>query len=116
MAASASDCRLVLSTCPDEAVARTLARGLVEAGLAACVNIVPGLTSIYRWQGDIEEGDEALLLIKTTAERYRELETFIRERHPYRLAEIIAVDVGAGLPGYLAWIRESVGGEPSTGV
>lgn len=109
---AASDCRLVLTTCPDDQVARRLARELIEAGLAACVNVVPGLTSIYRWQGIVEEGSEVLLLIKTTIGRYGDVESFIRERHPYRLAEIIAVDLSAGLPAYLAWIGESVRVEP----
>ncbi|MDR2876465.1 MAG: divalent-cation tolerance protein CutA [Chromatiales bacterium] len=108
---AASDCRLVLTTCPDDRVARLLARALIEAELGACVNIVPGLTSIYRWQGVVEEGSEVLLLIKTLAVRYEALESFIRERHPYQLAEIIAVDLSAGLPAYLAWIGESVRAE-----
>lgn len=106
---------MVLSTCPDEATARAMASALVEARLAACVNIVPGLTSIYRWEGALEEGTEVLLLIKTTAGRYPEVETLIRERHPYRLAEIIAVPLAAGLPAYLAWIGESVAAEGAQG-
>lgn len=115
MTVPASEYRLVLSTCPDQAVARALAHAMVEAGLAACVNVVPGLTSIYRWQGAIEEGSEALLIIKTTAGRYEQLESFIRERHPYKLAEIIAVDLCAGLPEYLAWVGESVGADAGNG-
>jgi periplasmic divalent cation tolerance protein len=98
---------LVLNTCPDEATARDLARGLVEAGLAACVNLVPGLTSIYRWKGAIEEGSEWLLLIKTTAERFAEVQDWITQRHPYSLAEIIALPLSAGLPAYLDWIAQS---------
>lgn len=99
---------LVLTTCPDQATARAMALALVEARLAACVNIVPALTSIYRWKGEIEEGTELLLLVKTTSERYREVEECIRSRHPYELAEIIATPLAAGLPAYLEWIAGSV--------
>lgn len=85
-----------------------MALGLIEARLAACVNIVPGLTSIYRWEGVVEEGTELLLLIKTTRERYPEVEAFIRARHPYRLAEIVCLPLTGGLPDYLAWIGDAV--------
>lgn len=106
---------LVLNTCPDEQTARAMALGLIEARLAACVNLVPGLTSIYRWEGAVEEGTELLLLIKTTAERYPQVESFIRERHPYRLAEIISMPLSAGLPAYLDWIGDSVRAETVNG-
>lgn len=99
--------RLVLNTCPDESTARELARGLVEAGLAACVNLVPGLVSIYRWEGAIQEGGEWLLMIKTTAERLGEVQAWIAQRHPYSLAEIIALPLAGGLPAYLEWIALS---------
>lgn len=100
--------RLVLNTCPDERTARNIGRGLVEAGLAACVNLVPGIASIYRWEGRLEEGQEWLLLIKTTAQRMDAVQAWITERHPYRLAEIIALPLADGLPAYLEWIAQGV--------
>jgi periplasmic divalent cation tolerance protein len=103
-----ADFRLVLCTCPDQTVARDLARQLVEQRLAACVNLVPGLTSVYHWQGKLEQGTEVLLLIKTTAARYAALEKAIQARHPYELPEIIAVTLTDGLPAYLKWITTSL--------
>lgn len=91
------------------AVAERLAALLVEGGHAACVNIVPGLTSIYRWQGKIEQGSEVLLFIKTRRDRYPELERQLHTAHPYELPEIIAVPIDAGLAGYLAWIDANLG-------
>lgn len=98
---------LVLNTCPDAQTARAIAAALVEGQSAACVNIVPGVRSVYRWQGAIEEDEEQLLLIKTTREKYPSVEQGIRERHPYDVPEIIAVSLAAGLPAYLGWIGES---------
>ena len=100
--------RLILCTCPDNQVAEQLATTLVEQRLAACINVVPGLTSIYRWQGKLEKGTEALLLIKTTRELYSAVENAIRQRHPYELPEIIAVTVDEGSPDYLRWITTSL--------
>lgn len=99
---------LVLTTCPDTASAQIIADAVVEEGLAACVNIVPGLRSIYMWKGVRESTEEQLLLIKTTRAAYPELEQAIRALHPYELPEIIAVPLAAGLPGYLDWISASV--------
>jgi periplasmic divalent cation tolerance protein len=99
---------LVLCTCPDAGVAERLASGLVEGGLAACASIVPGLTSIYSWEGKIQRDSEVLLLIKTRGDRYPELERQLRTTHPYDLPEIIAVPIDAGLAGYLAWIDANV--------
>ena len=95
---------LVLCTVPDREVGQRLARELVEARLAACVNIVPGIHSTYRWQGAVESGQEALVLIKTTSDRFVELRDWIRAWHSYELPEVIAVDVAAGLPAYLDWV------------
>jgi periplasmic divalent cation tolerance protein len=97
---------LVLCTCPDRDSALAIATPLVEEGLAACVNIGEPLTSIYLWQGRLEQSRECLLLAKTTVERYRELESTIRERHPYELPEIIAVPVETGLADYLQWVEQ----------
>lgn len=98
---------MVYCTYPDHASALTMAEDIIDAGLAACVNIVPGLTSIYRWQGQRKQGSEELLLIKTTTEAYAALEKHITASHPYELPELIAVSIDTGLPAYLDWLQES---------
>ena len=95
-------------TCPDRAVADHLAETLVGEGLAACVNVVPGLHSVYRWQGAIERGDETLLLIKTTLAGLPALSARIVELHPHELPEVVAVEVAGGLSAYLDWVAEQV--------
>ncbi|MFC4161470.1 divalent-cation tolerance protein CutA [Chitinimonas lacunae] len=100
---------VVVCNAPDEATARALASALVERRLAACVNILPAVQSVYRWHGEIEQAGEWPLLIKTTVSRYAEVETLLRERHPYELPEIIALPLTAGLPGYLDWVRTQSG-------
>jgi periplasmic divalent cation tolerance protein len=95
---------LVLSTVPDDAKAAAIARVLVAEKLAACVNRVPGLRSTYRWQGEIHDDAEVLLLAKTTSARFEALRRRLVELHPYELPEIVAVPVEAGLDRYLAWI------------
>jgi periplasmic divalent cation tolerance protein len=95
--------RLVLTTLPNAEIAGRLAHELVEARLAACVNVLSPCSSIYRWQDAVQEDGEIPLIIKTTAERYAALETFLRENHPYQVPEIIAIDVNDGLPDYLRW-------------
>ena len=102
-----ADHYLVLTTCPHETAARELAGALLNERLAACVSIVPGLRSVYRWKGEIEEGTEVLLLIKTAREVYPVLEARIRASHPYELPEIIALDIAAGSAAYLAWVAEN---------
>ena len=97
---------LVLTNLPDAASARRLADALVEQHAAACVNMLAGCTSVYRWQGKLETADEVQLLIKTTRAAYPRLEKLVRELHPYELPEIIAVPVDAGLPGYLQWVAQ----------
>jgi periplasmic divalent cation tolerance protein len=97
---------LVLCTCPDRRTALDLATPLVQEGLAACVNITAPITSVYRWQGKVEQAEECLLLIKTGAARYQELEDALRSRHPYELPEIIAVPIQHGLTGYLQWVEQ----------
>ncbi|BAZ93001.1 periplasmic divalent cation tolerance protein [Thiohalobacter thiocyanaticus] len=98
---------IVLVTAP-EADARTIARALVAQDLAACVNIVANLTSVYRWQGEVEEDTEQLLVIKTRRDVLEALKAAVLEAHPYELPEIIAVPIVDGLSGYLDWIDESV--------
>lgn len=99
---------LVISTVPDQETAKAVAKALVEERLAACVNIVPNLGSVYRWQGEVVEDNEVMLLIKTRRERYAELETRIRNLHPYNLPEVIALPIQQGSIPYLNWISESV--------
>ena len=97
---------LVINTCPDQDVARHLADTLVQERLAACVNIVAGVESVYEWQGELHHDAECLLYIKTRADNYRALETRLRLLHPYELPEIIAVPIADGLAGYLNWIEQ----------
>lgn len=100
---------LVLTTLAKSADAEWLARALVERGLAACVNVVPGVTSIYRWKGKVERGEEQLLLIKTRGERLGELREAVVALHPYELPELIALPIEAGHTPYFDWLDESVG-------
>ena len=100
--------QLILCTCPDSQVAEQLATSLVELRLAACINIIPGLTSIYRWQGKLEKGTEVLLLIKTIRKHYAAVEAAIQQQHPYELPEIIAVTLDEGSSDYLRWITTSL--------
>lgn len=102
-----TDHLLVLTTMPDVATARPLAQGLLAEALAACINIVPGMTSLYVWEGQTCEAGECLLLIKTRRERYPQLEAWLRNRHPYQVPEIIAIPIAGGLADYLGWIDKS---------
>ena len=101
---STDEILLVLTSLPDADSAQRIARLLVEQHLAACVNILAPCTSVYRWNAAIETAAEVPLLIKTTRARYAELEAALAEAHPYELPEIVAVPLGVGLPGYLAWV------------
>ena len=98
---------LVQTTCPDQETARNLAKKLLDQGLAGCINIIGGIESHYRWEGEYRQGQEALMLIKTAAETYPQLEMVITASHPYELPEIIAVPLSVGLPGYLEWVAGS---------
>jgi periplasmic divalent cation tolerance protein len=106
LCARAMEYCLVLCTCPVGESAKSLAEALVKEGLAACVNILPGLTSVYVWQGELESSQEALLLAKTERHVYPRLEQRLQELHPYELPEIIAVDIESGLPAYLNWVSQ----------
>jgi periplasmic divalent cation tolerance protein len=103
-----TDKRIVLSTAGSQDEARKLAHHLVERQLAACVNIVPQIESIYRWQGKVESSQEWLLLIKTTAERFPAVRDAIRELHSYDLPECVALTIEDGSPDYLKWLADSV--------
>lgn len=95
---------LIITNCPDEETANAIALAAVEAKFAACVNILPRVQSIYRWQGGVESATEIPLLIKSTAASYPALEALISERHPYDIPEIIALPIARGLPAYLDWV------------
>jgi len=103
-----TDKKLVLSTCGSIDEARKLARALVEKQLAACVNIVPQIESVYYWKGKVETSTEFLLLIKTTAGAFDELREVLTELHSYDVPECIEIAIEDGSATYLAWIGESV--------
>lgn len=100
---------VVHCTCPDLAVAERIAQAVVDERLAACVNIVPGLTSIYRWEGQVQRDAEWLLLIKTRQAIYPSLESRLRALHPYQVPEIIALPIQVGAAAYLDWIAANTG-------
>lgn len=97
--------RIVFTTLPTADQAVSLARTLVEEGLAACGNVVPAVRSIYRWQGKLQDDNEVLLLLKTRDALVARLEARLRELHPYEVPELLAVAVDAGSRGYLDWIE-----------
>ena len=103
------DVLVVLVTTPTPEVAADLARALVEARLAACGNVVPGLRSIYRWEGAVQDEPEALLVLKTTRALFEPLREAVLRRHPYQVPEVVALPVEAGSAPYLAWVRAQVG-------
>jgi periplasmic divalent cation tolerance protein len=104
---STPDVLLVLTTWPDAEKARAAAHMLVGEKLAACGNLVPGVESIYRWQGKIETSAEVIVIFKTNVTRYPALEVRIRELHSYEVPEIISIPVTRGLPDYLRWVEDS---------
>jgi len=99
---------VVLVTCDSQSLAETIAQYLVEQKLAACVNILPHIKSIYSWEGKIERSDELLLVIKTRGELFGALSAAVKEKHTYDCPEIIALPVKQGYPPYLNWIENSV--------
>jgi periplasmic divalent cation tolerance protein len=103
-----SSALLVMCTCPDTSTAERIAGVLVENGLAACVNLLPGASSVYRWQGRVERTTETLMVIKTTSPGYPALEERLAQEHPYDVPEIVALDITAGLTPYLDWIDSCV--------
>jgi periplasmic divalent cation tolerance protein len=103
-----TDLIVVLCTCATADEAERLARELVEARLAACVNVVPGLRSFYRWQGKLEDAAEHLLLIKSSRERFGELRAAIERLHSYDVPEVVALPIVDGAPNYLDWLRKNL--------
>ena len=95
---------LVMTNLPDLPAAQAMARALVSAKLAACVNILPAVHSVYRWQGEVEEASEVTLLVKTTQRRYPQLQQAIVSAHPYDVPEVIAWPLADGHPPYLHWV------------
>jgi periplasmic divalent cation tolerance protein len=95
---------VVLCTCPDLATAKSLATGLVENRLAACVNILPEIRSIYRWQNEVQQDTETLLVVKTSREAYPKLESWLIDHHPYDVPEVLALPIDRGAPNYLDWV------------
>ena len=103
-----TDKKIILSTTGSREEARKIARALVERKLAACVNIVGPLESVYRWKGAVETSEEFLLIIKTTGAAYARARDLIRLLHSYELPECVQLSIEDGLPKYLEWIGESV--------
>jgi len=103
-----SETLVVLCTLPEQEIAVRIAGILVEEQLAACVNIIPGLTSVYRWKDAVQQDSEVLLLVKSTVAVYPQLEQRIQTLHPYELPEIIAVPIRTGQADYIQWINDSL--------
>jgi periplasmic divalent cation tolerance protein len=114
MSKSVEDLRLVNVTCPDEATALAIGRLVVERRLAACANVVPGVRSIYRWMGEINEDSEVLLTLKTREDFVESLYTAIVANHPYQQPAIEVLALSGAGRGVAAWIRAETGGEDST--
>ena len=100
--------RAVFVTGPDSETLESIGRVLVGERFAACVNIIPGVTSVYRWEGETRTDPEAMAIIKTTEDRLQAVRLRVAELHPYDVPEFIAVEVAEGSPAYLQWVRDSV--------
>ena len=100
--------RVVLVTVPRGGKAESMAESLVESRLAACVNVIPGVVSIYRWKGRVHRDAESLLVIKTTVAKFKPLERWIKAHHPYETPEVISLPVAAGSKEYLSWLSSAV--------
>jgi periplasmic divalent cation tolerance protein len=101
---------VVLTTVPDAEVGRRLARSLLEDRLIACANLVPGVVSLYRWEGEVRDDDEVLMVMKTRAGLVARLLARIPELHPYELPEVLVLPVEDGLPAYCRWVLDETGG------
>lgn len=108
-----TEVRFIYVTVPSMAVGETIARAVIDQRLAACVNLIPGVRSIYRWQGSVEAGDEVVALFKTTAAQVAEAMAAIVAHHPYETPVVAVLPIEAGSHGFLAWIAREIG-SPST--
>jgi periplasmic divalent cation tolerance protein len=99
--------RVVFCTFPDREIGRRISQQAVEQRYAACANLLPGLESIYRWQGEVQHADETLVVYKTSAARYADLEAFLLKSHPYEVPEIIALPLSTGSPSYIQWVLDN---------
>lgn len=97
---------VVYATVPDPETGEQLGREMVEARLAACANVLPSVTSIYHWEGEVQQDKEAVLILKTSRERYPELECALKAKHPYECPCIVSWDIAEGHTPYLDWVRE----------
>ena len=102
---SGEDIRVVMITAPDAEVGGQLARALVDERLAACVNVIPGVRSFYRWEGEVNEDSEVLLVVKTRRDRCDALAARVQALHPYDLPEVLELPAVGGSPSYLDWVR-----------
>ena len=102
---------IVLSTCPSREEAKRIARGLVEERLAACVNVVDGVLSVYQWQGSVHESDEVMLVVKSRRDLLGRLQERLAGMHSYEVPEVMAIPVAEGLPAYIEWMDREL--EPS---
>ncbi|PIE19771.1 MAG: divalent-cation tolerance protein CutA [Proteobacteria bacterium] len=103
---SAKDVRVVLCTCPPSDASR-IAKTVLEERLAACVNVVAGVTSLYRWKGQVQEDSESLLVLKTPRSCYPTLEKRLQQLHPYDVPEVLSLSVDAGADSYISWVGEA---------
>jgi periplasmic divalent cation tolerance protein len=104
-----SPVRVALVTAPDVETAEALGRAVVEEGLAACANVLPGVTSVYRWQGEVRRDAEALIILKTTDARAGELTRRVVQMHPYDVPEVLILETMGGYTPYLDWVRDVTG-------
>jgi periplasmic divalent cation tolerance protein len=100
--------RTALVSAPDTETAESIGRALVDEGLAACVSVIPGMISVYRWEGEVRRDDETLMIAKTTEARAGALRERVVQLHPYDVPEVLVLDVVAGHEAYLRWVREAV--------
>mgnify|MGYP000636574939 CR=1 FL=1 len=105
--------KLVLTTSPDLPTAHLLAEGLVEKKLAACVNIIPSIVSIYKWQGEVEQSQESQLIVKTVERNLPDIDSFIKQHHPYDIPELLVLDITDGSENYLNWLNTELSQEKS---
>ncbi|PQJ29903.1 divalent-cation tolerance protein CutA [Rubritalea profundi] len=101
---------LVYINFPNRESARQIGTGLIEKQLAACVNIIPEVESIYQWKGEVKVENEVMVIVKTTASRYKQLEAFVLEKHPYDVPEVISLPLSQGSESYLNWVQDKMEG------